>query len=107
MKMGGETMLYLAKFAGVAILIWFYLTAKEKKQPTLQWAIIGFIGFWLTWWLVKLSVLHPLGDMFAKNPTSLFLVTQIPALAGIIVCFFIRKKLLANAAKESAPHNDQ
>jgi hypothetical protein len=99
-------MLYLAKFAGVAILVWFYLTAKEKGQPTLQWALIGFIGFWLTWWLVKLSILHPLGDMLAKSPTSLFLVTQIPAIAGIIVCFFIRKKLIANAAKETASGSD-
>jgi hypothetical protein len=100
-------MLYLAKFAGVGILIWFYLTAKEKEQPTLQWAVIGLIGYWLTWWLVKLSVLHPLGDMLVKSPTSLFLVTQIPAIAGIIVCFFIRKKLIANTATESGQQHDQ
>lgn len=99
-------MLYPAKFAGLVILIWFYFTAKEKKQPSVQWAVTGFIGYWLTWWLIKLSILHPLGDMLAKSPTSLFLVTQIPAIAGIIACTFIRKKLISNAAKETAPDND-
>jgi len=99
-------MLYPAKFAGLAILIWFYLTAKEKEQPPLQWAVIGLIGYWLTWWLVKLSVLHPLGDLLVKNPSSLFLVMQIPAIAGICVSYFIRKKLIANAAKESAQQRD-
>lgn len=99
-------MLYPAKFAGLAILVWFYLTAKEKQQPAVQWAVIGIIGYWLTWWLVKLSVLHPLGDMFVKSPTSMFLVTQIPAIAGICACFFIRKKLIANAAKEGAQQSD-
>jgi hypothetical protein len=92
-------MLYLAKFAAVAIMVWFYLTAKEKGQPPIQWTIIGLIGFWLTWWLVKLTVLHPIGDMLAKNATTLFLVTQIPALAAIAASFLIRKKLIANAEK--------
>lgn len=99
-------MLYLAKFAGVAILVWFYLTAKEKGQPPVQWALIGLIGYWLTWWLVKLTVVHPLGDMLAKNATNLFLVTQIPALAGIAASFFIRKKLIANAEKDVSQQSD-
>lgn len=99
-------MLYLAKFAGIAILVWFYLTAKEKGQPTFQWALIGLIGYWLTWWLVKLSVLHTIGDIFVKNATSLFLVMQIPAIAGICASFFIRKKLLADAARENAKQSD-
>lgn len=100
-------MLFLAKFAGIAILAWFYFTAKEKGQPTFQWALIGLIGFWLTWWLVKLSVLHTIGDMFVKNAVSLFIVMQIPAIAGICACYFIRKKLLANAAQDSARQTDQ
>ncbi len=100
-------MLYPAKLAGLAILVWFYVTEKEKQQPPLQWAVIGLIGYWLTWWLVKLSVLHPIGDMLAKSPTSLFLVTQIPALAGLCACFFIRKILIANSAKENAQPHDQ
>ncbi len=34
-------MLLLAKFAGIAVLVWFYLTAKEKGEPAIKWAIIG------------------------------------------------------------------
>lgn len=100
-------MLYLAKFAGIAILVWFYLTAKDKGQPAFKWALIGLIGYWLTWWLVNLSVLHTIGDMFARSAASLFMVMQIPAIAGICASFFIRKKLIANAAQESARQADQ
>jgi hypothetical protein len=93
-------MLHLARFAGIAVLVWFYMTAKEKGQPPLNWAIIGLIGYWITWWLVKLTVVSPLSGMVAKNPTGTFLLVQIPALCAIGAAFFIRKKLLSDAAEK-------
>ncbi len=91
-------MLILAKAAGIATLVWFYLTAKEKGAPAMQWAIIGVIGFWVAWWAVRLTVLGALAGLFTKNPTLLFIVTQIPALCAIAAAYFIRKKLLADLA---------
>lgn len=91
-------MLYLAKFAGIAVLVWFYLTAKEKGEPAVKWAIIGLIGYWLAWWLVNLTVVKGLAGMAPKNLTMLFLVNQVPAFGAIVAAFFIRKKLLADAA---------
>ena len=94
-------MLYLAKFAAIAVLVWFFLTAKDKGEPAVKWAIIGVIGYWITWWLVKLTVLSALVGMVSKTMTMVFLVTQIPALCAIGAAFLIRKKLLADAAAKN------
>ena len=94
-------MLHLARFAAIAVLVWFYMSAKEKGESPINWAITGLIGYWITWWLVRLTVVPALMGMFAKNPTGAFLVYQIPALCAIGAAFFIRKKLLANSAEKA------
>ncbi|MCF7964437.1 hypothetical protein V3O24_07190 [Methylobacter sp. Wu8] len=93
-------MLHLARFAGIAVLVWFYLSAKEKGESPLNWAIIGLIGYWITWWVIKLTVVSALSGMVAKNPMGTFLLYQIPALCAIGAAFLIRKKLLADAAEK-------
>jgi hypothetical protein len=93
-------MLFLAKFAGVAVLVWFYLTAKDKGEPPIKWAIIGLIGYWIAWWAVKLTVVTALSGLVAKSATMTFIVIQIPALCAIAAAVFIRKKLLADAAEK-------
>lgn len=94
-------MLHLARFAAIAVLVWFYMTAKEKGESPINWAIIGLIGYWITWWMVKLTVVSALSGMVAKNPTGTFLLVQIPALCAIAAAFLIRKKLLADAAEKN------
>lgn len=91
-------MLLFAKFAGIAVMVWFYQTAKQNTQSGFQWAIIGLIGFWLAWWAVKLTFLVPLVGLAGKNMTGVFLLTQIPALVGIATAYFIRKKLLSTVS---------
>ncbi len=93
-------MLHLARFAAIPVLVWFYMTAKEKGEPPINWAITGLIGYWITWWMVKLTVVSALSGMVAKNPTGTFLLVQVPALCAIGASFLIRKKLLANAAEK-------
>ncbi|MFZ2406457.1 MAG: hypothetical protein WAW41_15080 [Methylobacter sp.] len=93
-------MLHLARFAAIAVLVWFYMTAKEKGEPPINWAITGLIGYWITWWAVKLTVVSALSGMVAKNPTGTFLLVQIPALCAIGASFLIRKKLLSDAAEK-------
>ena len=94
-------MLFLAKFAGIAVLVWFYLTAKEKGEQPFKWAIIGLIGYWLAWWAVRLTVVAALSGVVAKSPMMAFIVIQIPALCAIAAAFFIRKKLLADASEKN------
>ncbi|HEY8036055.1 MAG TPA: hypothetical protein VIF37_10760 [Methylobacter sp.] len=76
------------------------MTAKEKGEPPINWAIIGLIGYWIAWWAVKLTVVSALSGMVAKSATGTFLLVQIPALCAIGAAFLIRKKLLADAAKK-------
>ena len=96
-------MLLLSKLAAIAILIWFYLTAKEKGEPPLKWVILAFIGYWLTWWLVNLTIVNGLfGGMMPKSFMVAFLVNQIPAIGAICASFFIRKKLIADASAEKS-----
>jgi len=93
-------MLLLAKFAGIAVLVWFFVTAKQQGEPAYKWAIIGLIGYWVAWWAVRLTVISPLAGLFSKNGMAIFLVTQIPAVCAVIAAFFIRKKMLADAANK-------
>jgi hypothetical protein len=93
-------MLFLAKFAGIAVLVWFYLTAKDKGEPPFKWAIIGLIGYWIAWWVVRLTVVTALSGLVAKSAMMTFIVIQIPALCAIVAAVFIRKKLLADAAEK-------
>ena len=90
-------MLFLAKLAGIVVLVWFYLTAKNKGEPPIKWAIIGLIGYWIAWWAVKLTVVTVLSGLVAKSPMMTFIVIQIPALCAFAAAFLIRKKLIADA----------
>ncbi|MDO9105360.1 MAG: hypothetical protein Q7U57_10400 [Methylovulum sp.] len=94
-------MLFLAKAAGIAIMVWFYMTAKEKGESTVKWVVIGLMGYWLAWWAVKLTVLAGLVGLFGKNFTAVFIVTQIPAICAIGAAYLVRKKLLADIAKKA------
>ncbi len=89
-------MLLLAKFAGILVLVWFYTSAKKANAPAINWAVIGLVGYWLTWWLANKLLVASLAGMFSKNPTMIFMVTQIPVFVGLAAIFFIRKKLLAS-----------
>lgn len=95
-------MLFLAKLAGIAVLVWFFLSAKSQGEQPYKWAIIGLIGFWITWWAIKLTVVTALAGLVAKSATMTFLLVQIPALCAIAVAFFIRKKLLADIVEKKS-----
>ena len=93
-------MLFLAKLAGVAVLVWFFLTAKSQGEQPYKWAIIGLIGYWTSWWAIKLTVVTALAGIVAKSATMSFILIQLPAICAIAVAFFIRKKLLSDIAKK-------
>ena len=90
----------LVIFGGIAVLVWFYLTAKDKGEQPIKWAIIGLIGYWIAWWAVRLTVVAALSGLVAKSAIMTFIVIQIPALCAIAAAFLIRKKLLADAEAE-------
>lgn len=91
-------MLLLAKLLGILTLVWFYLTAKSHNAPVINWSLIGLVGYWLTWWLAKFLLLVPLANVVAKHSAMEMMLTQLPAVCGVIAVVFIRKKLIASVA---------
>ncbi|WP_031434304.1 hypothetical protein [Methylomarinum vadi] len=92
-------MLLLAKAAGILVLVWFYLSGKKVGEPAVKWAIIGLVGYWISWWLANKLILASLTGMFAKSSVTVFLVTQIPVVIAVTAVFFIRKKLLSGVSE--------
>ena len=96
--MSGET--FLAKLFAIGVLWWFYETAKEKGEPAINWAITGLIGYVIAWGLMRYSLVAGLLNVVEKTMMTGFLVMQIPTIFAIVAVFFIRKKLIANAAEK-------
>lgn len=92
-------MLHLAKFGAIAVLVWFYLSAQKQSQPPITWAVIGFIGYCLTWGLVYLTFIEVLPKALTRSAGMGFLVMQIPALCALAAAYLIRQKLVSDANK--------
>jgi uncharacterized membrane-anchored protein len=95
-------MLFLAKAFAIGVLVWFYTTAREKGEPPINWAITGLIGYIIVWIAIRYTLVQALWGVASKNPTTAAMIMQIPALCAIAAAFFIRKKLIANAAEKSS-----
>lgn len=83
----------LAKIIAVAMLVWFFLSAKEHQQPPFKWAIIGLIGYAITW-----EAAHLLTDSLSENR---LVAATVPAIIAMISAFFIRAKLIADTKREN------
>ncbi len=92
-------MLFLAKLAAILILVWFYLTAKKQGEHPVKWAIIGLVGYWISWWLANEILLSALSGFFPKHSVVVILVTQIPVVCGVLVAYFVRLKLIKDAER--------
>jgi FtsH-binding integral membrane protein len=64
----------------IAIIITFFQSAKQNKENGFKWALIGFIGFTLSFAI------------------SIMLIGETFAAAGIasVFCFFVRSQLIAS-----------
>jgi hypothetical protein len=81
----------LAKIAAVAILVWFYHSAKENGQEPFKWVIIGLIGFGITW-----EAAHLITDAMTENR---LIASTLPAVIATVGAALVRKKLLLDATK--------
>lgn len=95
-------MLLLAKFAGILVVVWFYLSGKKLGENGIKWSIIGLIGYWLAWWIGNEVILSLLVGMFSKKSAMIFLVTQIPVFCGLAAVYLVRKKLVKDAEKTNS-----
>jgi len=81
----------LAKIIAVGILVWFFYSAKENGGEPFKWAIIGFIGYAITW-----EALHLLTDSMTENKV---IASTVPAAVATFGAFLIRQKLIADTKK--------
>ncbi len=91
-------MLILAKVLAIAVLVWFYTTAREKGEPAINWAVTGFIGYVIVWGLIYALI----NKLFGTNAKGSFVIMQIPALCAIAATYFIREKLCSNATEKES-----
>ncbi len=84
----------LAKIIAVGILVWFFVSAKENGGQPFKWAIIGFIGYAITW-----ELLHLLTDSITENKV---IASTVPAAVATLGAFLIRQKLIADSKKENS-----
>lgn len=90
-------MLLLSKLAALGIVIWFYTTAEKNGQPAVKWAAIGLIGYLLGWFILDVIVDKTFATALSRRGGGAFVLGQIPTLSGLIMAFFVRKKLLSNS----------
>jgi putative flippase GtrA len=82
----------LAKIIAVGILVWFFHSAKENGQQPFKWAIIGLIGYGITW-----EAAHLITDALTANK---IIAATIPALIAMVGAWLIRQKLISDAKKD-------
>jgi hypothetical protein len=92
-------MLVLAKLAALGVVVWFYMTADKNGEPPVKWAVIGLVGYIITWFLVDFVLDNAFASVIAKKGGGGIIIGQIPALGGLLASLFIRKKLLGNIGK--------
>ena len=91
-----------AQIAGIVMLVWFYQTAKQLGENPMKWAITGLVGYWLTWWIMKLTIKSLNLDALAGSSGFLkFVIILIPAVTAILVTMFVRKKYLVDASESN------
>jgi hypothetical protein len=82
----------LAKIIAVGILVWFFHSAKENDQQPFKWAIIGLVGYGITW-----EAAHLITDALTANK---IIAATVPALIAMVGAWLIRQKLISDAKKD-------
>lgn len=82
----------LAKIVAVAILVWFFHSAKENGQEPFKWAIIGLVGYGITW-----EAAHLITDALTENRP---IASTLPAVIATLGAWFVRQKLVTDSKKE-------
>ena len=84
----------LLKIFGIAVLVWFFKTAKQVGEKGVQWAIIGVLGYALAATLTHFLIT----DVILNKPISSKSIWQffnlLPSLVGLTAAYFVRKKFL-------------
>jgi hypothetical protein len=71
----------------IAFAVWFYVTAEKKKAPAIQWAVAGFISYFVPW-LIWVKLVGP-----KKIPFSPSISILVGATCAFLILTFVLKKI--------------
>jgi hypothetical protein len=69
----------------IVFTVWFYMTAESRKAPAIQWAIAGFISYFVPY-LVWLSLVKA---KVVGYPSAGVLVGAVSA--GLVLTFLLKR----------------
>ncbi len=93
-------MAFIAILSAIAVVVWFYKSAITVGQNGVKWSAVGVVGYWIAWWIVKLTVVSALTGLTAKGAFIGFIVLLLPTLAGLTTVFLVRKRLLVDVVNK-------
>lgn len=75
----------------IAFAVWFYITAEKQKAPAIQWAVAGFISYFVPF-LIWVKMIGP-----KKIPFSPSLGILFGAVCAFLVLTFVLKRVKGSA----------
>lgn len=92
----------LGGIISILCAVWFYRTAVAKAAPGIQWAVVGFVTFFLPNLVWKLWVAQPIAVKFHAQNAFLKagLISNSGVLVGAVVAWLVWSKVL-NKLKSS------
>lgn len=91
----------LAKLLGIAVLVWFYKTAKQVGENAIQWSIFGVISFFLSATITYYAISQPLLDLVAAKSAMALAISQLPIVFGLGAAYLFRKIFLLKQNSQS------
>lgn len=78
------------------VSVWFYLSAQKVKKNGLQWAVIGFVSYFVALRIWRYFIVAPMFVHNTSSPAMTMVITSTPAIVGLITAlliwiFFLRK----------------
>ncbi len=84
----------LAKLIAIAVVVWFYKSAKEVGENPFLWAFFGAVGFFLSATLAHYVISEPLLTTLPPKTTLASIIRQFPLFMGIASVYWIKRKNL-------------
>ncbi len=89
-------MFLLGAIISILCAVWFYRTAVAKRAPAIQWAVVGFVSYFLTNFIWTFWVSKPIAvKLLAQKATiKAGLVSGSGILLGAVVAWLVWSRVL-------------
>lgn len=85
----------LGTIISIICSVWYYRTAVAKGAPAVQWAVVGFVSYFLTNLIWTFWVAKPIAMKIGQNAAGkASLISSSGILAGALVAWLIWSQIL-------------